>query len=136
MSKPAFPLSFVPSPSIPSPPQPHGDQSCSLDHAKPLLEKPHKCFSSLLTGWEWCQAGALGRETFQILDEASGADVACGWPTFRELGGQQAWTGIWIAHKTVEQRPVDNAPMERPRKGQLSGVPGETCGVPKRLESQ
>lgn len=47
---PSFLLLFVPCSPIPSPSQLHGDQSRSLDHTKPLLEKPHKHSSSLLTG--------------------------------------------------------------------------------------
>lgn len=87
--------------------------------SKPL-PRPYKVIAGKATqtqqlfadgGWEWCQASDFGRETFQTLAQASGADVACESPAFRELGGQQARTGAWTAHRTGKQRSVDTALM-------------------------
>lgn len=109
-----------------------GDQSRSLDRTKPLLEKPQKRYGSLLTGaGSSARPAIFGREAFQVLARASGADVDREPPAFRGLCGQQAWAGIWIAHRPGEQRPADTALMSRPRQGQLSGVPGGACSVPR-----
>lgn len=99
-----------PSPALPAP---------APWRSKPL-PRPYKALAGKATetqqlfadgGWEWCQASDVGREAFQMLEQASGADVACESPAFRELCGQQAGTGIWIAHRTGEQRSVDIALM-------------------------